>query len=44
MSDRHAPEYPLVKVAHSAPEWLKNVFGRELLSEAKQKEKPGRGR
>lgn len=34
----------LVKVTHSSPQWLKDVFGRALLIEAKQKEKPGRGR
>ena len=34
----------LVKTTHSAPEWLKDVFGRELLSESKQQEKSTRGR
>jgi predicted ABC-type ATPase len=29
----------LVKTTHSAPEWLKDVFGREVLSEAKHQEK-----
>jgi predicted ABC-type ATPase len=33
----------LVKVTHSSPDWLKDVFGRELRAEGKQ-EKPGRGR
>ena len=34
----------LVKTTHSAPEWLKGIFGRELRGEAKQREKPARGR
>ena len=34
----------LVKATNTSPEWLKNVFGRELQSEAKQREKPARGR
>src|SRR5438477_10674292 len=34
----------LVKTTHSAPEWLKGVFGRELLSESKHQEKSTRGR
>jgi predicted ABC-type ATPase len=34
----------LIKVTHSSPEWLKDAFGRDLLGEAKQKEKPERGR
>ena len=34
----------LVKTTHSAPEWLKTVFGRELLGEAKHQEKSFRGR
>jgi predicted ABC-type ATPase len=34
----------LVKVTHSSPEWLKDVFGRELRTEAKLQERPGRGR
>ena len=34
----------LIKVTHSSPEWLKDVFGRDLLGEAKQKEKSERGR
>ena len=33
----------LVKTTHTSPEWLKNVFGHELLSKAPQ-EKPQRGR
>ena len=34
----------LVKTTHSAPEWLKDVFGRELQSEVKPKERSQRGR
>jgi len=34
----------LVKVTHSSPEWLKDVFGRELRAEGKQQERPARGR
>ena len=34
----------LVKVTHSSPEWLKDVFGRELRTEGKQQERPARGR
>jgi len=34
----------LVRVTHSSPEWLKDVFGRELRAEGKQQEKPARGR
>ena len=34
----------LVKTTHSTPEWLKDVFGRELQSGAKPKEKSPRGR
>jgi len=34
----------LVKTTHSAPEWLKNVFGPELRSETNQQEKPSPGR
>jgi predicted ABC-type ATPase len=34
----------LVKTTHSAPEWLKDVFGREVLSEAKHQEKSTHGR
>lgn len=34
----------LVKTTHSAPEWLKGVFGRELRGEIKQQGKPPRGR
>ena len=34
----------LVKTTHTSPEWLKNVFGHELLGEAKQREKSTRGR
>lgn len=34
----------LVKTTHTSPEWLKNVFGHELLGEAKQREKSSRGR
>lgn len=29
----------LVKVTHSSPEWLKNVFGHELSKEGKQRER-----
>jgi predicted ABC-type ATPase len=34
----------LVKTTHSAPEWLKDVFGRELRDEIKQQGKRPRGR
>ena len=34
----------LVKTTHSIPDWLKNVFGRELRDEMKQSGKPPRGR
>ena len=34
----------LVKTTSTSPEWLKNVFGREILAEGKQQEKRGRGR
>jgi predicted ABC-type ATPase len=34
----------LVKTTHSSPQWAKDVFGRELQSEAKPKEKSPRGR
>ncbi len=35
----------LVKVTHGSPEWLKDVFGRELRHEQKQQqEKATRGR
>lgn len=34
----------LVKTTNTSPEWLKNVFGRELRREAKQQEKSARGR
>jgi predicted ABC-type ATPase len=34
----------LVKTTHDSPEWLKNVFGRELRDEGKQQEKPARQR
>jgi len=34
----------LVKTTHCPPEWVKEVFGRELRSEVKQEEKPARGR
>jgi predicted ABC-type ATPase len=34
----------LVKTTHSAPEWLKDVFGPELRGEIKQQGKPPRGR
>jgi predicted ABC-type ATPase len=33
----------LVKTTNSSPEWLKNVFGRELRSEAKQQGRSARG-
>ena len=33
-----------VKVTHSSPEWLKDVFGRELRAEGKQQERPARRR
>jgi len=34
----------LVKTTSTSPEWLKNVFGRELLAEGKQRERPSRSR
>ena len=34
----------LVKTTHSAPQCVRDVFGRELLSETKQQEKSSRGR
>jgi len=34
----------LVKTTHSAPEWLKDVFGLELRGEVKPQEKSPRGR
>src|SRR5207249_6662548 len=34
----------LVKTTNTSPEWLKNVFGRELRDEIKQQEKSARGR
>jgi predicted ABC-type ATPase len=34
----------LVKTTHGAPQWVRDVFGRELLSETKQQEKSSRGR
>src|SRR5438094_7278637 len=34
----------LVKKTHTPPNWLKEVFGRELRSEAREREKPPRGR
>ena len=34
----------LVKITHSSPEWLKDVFGRELRAEGKQQERPARRR
>ena len=34
----------LVKISHTLPEWLKDVFGRELRSHARQQEKSARGR
>jgi len=34
----------LVKTTHSVPEWVKDVFGRELRSEVKRQEKPSRER
>jgi predicted ABC-type ATPase len=34
----------LIKVTHSSPEWLKDVFGHDLLGEAKQEKKSERGR
>jgi predicted ABC-type ATPase len=34
----------LVKISHTLPEWLKDVFGRELRSDARQQEKSARGR
>lgn len=37
-------EGELVKTTHSAPQWVRDVFGRELRSDAKQQEKSPRGR
>ena len=34
----------LVKTTHSAPQWVRDVFGRELRSDAKQQEKSPRAR
>jgi predicted ABC-type ATPase len=34
----------LVKTTHISPEWLKNVFARELDDESKQRERPARRR
>ena len=34
----------LVKTTNKSPEWLKKVFGRELGSDARQREKSARGR
>ena len=34
----------LVKTTQTPPDWLKEVFGRELRSEAREREKPPRGR
>ena len=34
----------LVKISHTLPEWLKDVFGRELRNDARQQEKSARGR
>jgi predicted ABC-type ATPase len=34
----------LVKTTNTPPEWLKNVFGRELRGESRQREKSARGR
>jgi len=34
----------LVKTTNTPPEWLKDVFGRELRSEGKQQERSARGR
>jgi len=34
----------LVKTTNTPPEWLKNVFGRELRSEAKHQERSARAR
>jgi len=34
----------LVKVTRSSPEWLKDIFGREISGEGKQQERPSRGR
>jgi hypothetical protein len=34
----------LVKTTRGSPEWLKNVFGRELRSEMEPQEKSSRGR
>jgi predicted ABC-type ATPase len=34
----------LVKISHTLPEWLKDVFGRELRSDARQQDKSARGR
>ena len=34
----------LVKISHTLPEWLKDVFGRELRNDARQQDKSARGR
>ena len=34
----------LVKATNTSPDWLKKVFGRELLGESKQREESARGR
>jgi predicted ABC-type ATPase len=34
----------LVKTTHTSPEWLKDVFGRELRAEGKRQERSARGR
>jgi len=34
----------LVKITHTAPEWLKTVFGRDLGTETKEPGRPSRGR
>jgi hypothetical protein len=34
----------LVKTTNTSPEWLKNIFGRELRGEVKPQEKSPRGR
>ena len=34
----------LVKTTHSAPQWVREVFGRELLGETKLQERSSRGR
>jgi predicted ABC-type ATPase len=40
----HFIEGELVKTTSSSPEWLKNVFGRELRSAMEPQEKSSRGR